>query len=80
MIRLTVKVVPGARQSRVVGPLGDALKLQVAAPPEKGRANEAVIDLLAAHFGVKRGRVRIVSGHAQPRKVVEIDGIDGIDG
>jgi uncharacterized protein (TIGR00251 family) len=74
--RLTVKVVPGARHSRVVGMLGEALKVQVAAPAERGKANDAVIDLLAAHFGVKRGQVKIASGHGQARKVVEIEGID----
>ncbi len=57
-----VKVVPGASRDQVVGQLGDALKVRVAAPPEDGKANKAVIRLLAGHFGVDRKRVRIVSG------------------
>jgi uncharacterized protein YggU (UPF0235/DUF167 family) len=44
--RLTVKVVPGSSRDQIVGGLGDALKIKVTAPPEKGRGNEAVVSLL----------------------------------
>ena len=79
MVTLNIKVVPGARKDRVVGPYGDAIKVQVSAPPEGGKANEAVVRLLAAALGLKRGQVRITSGHTQPRKVVEIDGLEERD-
>ncbi len=68
-----VKVVPGASRDAVVGPLGDALKVRVSAPPEGGKANEAVARLLAAHFGVARKQVRIVAGRSAVLKSVEID-------
>ncbi len=70
---LKVKVVPGASRDAVVGPLGDALKVRVAAPPEGGKANQAVIRLLAAHFGVSPKQVRIVAGRTSALKTVEID-------
>ncbi len=74
-VELTLKVVPGASRSRVVGPLGDALKVQVAAPPEKGKANAAVIELIAATLGVAVRSVRLVRGEAQPRKIIQVDGV-----
>src|SRR5438309_9293891 len=68
MPTLQVKVVPGASRNRVVGMLGDALKVQVAAAPEKGKANEAVRAVLAEFFGVKIGQVELISGQTRPRK------------
>ena len=47
-----MKVVPGSSRDQVVGWLGDASKIKVTAPPEKGKANEAVIELLAEPLGV----------------------------
>ncbi len=75
-VRLAVKAVPGASRSRLVGALGDALKAQVAAPPEGGKANAALCALLAAAFGVPERAVQVVAGAGNPRKVVAIDGID----
>jgi uncharacterized protein (TIGR00251 family) len=76
MALLNVKVVPGSSRDRVAGRYGDGIKVQVSAPPEGGRANRAVEELLAAALGLKAQRVRVVKGHTQPRKVVEIDGIE----
>ena len=73
MATLPVKVVPGASRSRIAGRYGDGIKVQVAAAPERGKANEAVIELLATAFGLRRTQVTIVSGHTQPRKIVQID-------
>jgi uncharacterized protein (TIGR00251 family) len=75
-VALSVKVVPGASRSRVVGPWGGALRVTVAAPPEGGRANAALIALLAAQFGVKKSDVTIVTGHGQPLKRVAIRGLN----
>lgn len=73
VLRLPVKVVPGASRGEIAGWMGDRLKVRVAAPPERGKANEALVELLAEVLGVPRARVRIVSGTASPLKVVEVD-------
>jgi uncharacterized protein (TIGR00251 family) len=73
--RLRLKVVPGASRTESGGWLGDALKVRVAAPPEKGQANAAVLAWLAATLGLPVSALRIVTGHGAPRKTVEIDGI-----
>jgi len=72
-MRLSVKVVPKSSKNAVVGWVGEALKICVAAPPEKGKANAAVEALLAEILDVPNDQVRIVAGHASPRKTVEID-------
>jgi uncharacterized protein len=73
-VELRVKVVPGASRSAIVGALGDRLKVRVAAPPEAGKANRAVVELLAEALGVKD--VRITAGHSGPEKTVLISGLD----
>ncbi len=76
MAQLKVKVVPGSSRDQIVGWLGDALKIKVTAPPQKGKANEAVIDLLAEALGVSSDDIKVVSGHSSPSKIVAITGMD----
>ena len=76
MTLLKVKVVPGSSRDRVVGPYGPGVRVQVSAPPEGGRANRAVEQLLAGALGLKAQQVRVVKGQTQPRKVLEIEGVE----
>ena len=73
--RLEAKIVPGSSRTEVVGWLGDSLKIKVAAPPEKGKANQAVIKLLARKLALDEESITIVSGSVSQRKVIEIQGI-----
>ena len=75
MYRLKLKVVPGAAKSEIVGWLGDALKVRVAAAPEKGKANKAVVALLADALGVSASEVSVVGGHSSPHKILEVAGV-----
>ncbi len=75
MARITVKVQPRAKATRVVGHMENAYKLQLTAPPVDGKANEACIAFLAEVAGVAKSRVRIVMGLTSRMKVVEIEGI-----
>jgi uncharacterized protein (TIGR00251 family) len=73
--RLRVRVSPGAGKAEIVGRQGDAWKLRVTAPPEGGRANEAVLRLLADALAVPRADVKLVSGHAAREKTVVLEGL-----
>jgi uncharacterized protein (TIGR00251 family) len=73
--RLRVKVVPGAARTEVVGRLGAAVKVRVAAPPEGGQANREVCALLADRLGLPLAQVTVVSGPASPNKVIGLVGI-----
>jgi uncharacterized protein (TIGR00251 family) len=75
-IRLQLRVSPGAGRSAVVGRHGAAWKLRVAAPAEDGRANGAVVGLLAETLGMPRRDVAIVAGRAARDKVVALEGLD----
>ncbi len=70
--RLRLRVSAGASRSRVTGVHGGALKLSVAAPPEKGKANREVRRLLAALFGVAPRDIEFVAGETSPDKVVRL--------
>jgi uncharacterized protein (TIGR00251 family) len=73
--RLELRVVPGSTRPGVVGRHGGSWKIRVAAPPEGGRANDAVVRLLADTLDLRRRDVAIVSGHAVRDKVVAVEGI-----
>jgi uncharacterized protein (TIGR00251 family) len=74
--RVRVRVSPGARRTELVGRHGGAWKVRVVAAPERGRANEAVLDLLSRELELPRRAVSLVSGHAAREKVVRLEGID----
>ena len=76
--RLKVKVVPGASRTEIVGRLGEALKVWVAAPPEGGQANREVVALLAAKVGLPLAAVSVVSGLTSASKVVAFQGLDAV--
>jgi uncharacterized protein (TIGR00251 family) len=73
--KLTLRVSPGARHGGVVGRQGGVWKIRVAAPPEDGRANDALVRLLAKTLDVPRRDVEIVSGYGARDKVVALAGI-----
>jgi len=76
---LRLHVQPGAGKTAVVGRHGDAMKVRVAAPPEGGRANDAVVALVAQTFDVKLSSVSLISGQSSRAKRVQIDGIAEAD-
>jgi uncharacterized protein (TIGR00251 family) len=70
--RMRLRVKPGARRDAIVGVHGGALKVAVSAAPEHGKANDAVVALLAAWLDVPRSSVVIVAGASSQDKVAEI--------
>jgi uncharacterized protein len=76
MARVAITVSPTAARTELVGRHGDGWRARVAAPPERGRANRALVELVAELVGMPRERVAVVAGTASRRKVVEVDGLD----
>jgi uncharacterized protein (TIGR00251 family) len=75
-IILMAKIVPGSSgETRICGLLDGMLKVKVAAPPEKGKANQCLLRFLAKELGLKRNTVSIIAGKTNPVKQVRIAGI-----
>lgn len=74
-VELAVKVVPGASRTRVVGLWNAALRVQVAAAPEAGKANRELLKYLAKLLGCKPAALELVSGQTRPLKRVRIRGM-----
>ncbi|MBI1729123.1 DUF167 domain-containing protein [Candidatus Acetothermia bacterium] len=72
---LTIKVKPKSRQNQIIGLRGDLLLISVTAAPEKGKANKAVIDLLARELQLPKRAFEILLGEANSEKVMRISGI-----
>lgn len=72
---LRIKVIPRSPKSEFAGELSDGtLKIRIAAPPDKGKANEELCAVLAERYGVAREAVRILSGRGSARKLVRVEG------
>lgn len=65
---LAVRAQPNAKKNAVLGEHGGSLKVAVTAPPEDGRANEAIAEVLRSWLGLKRAHVELVAGHRSRAK------------
>jgi len=70
-VKIQVKVRPNSKTEEV-SQEGDSFVVRVKEPPKEGKANQAIIKLLAQHFGVPQSQVRILSGFKTKHKVIEI--------
>jgi uncharacterized protein len=75
MARVAVKVHPRARRTAITGRLGEAWKLDLAAPPVDGKANDECVRFFAELAGVPRSRVRVVIGATSRSKVIEVSDV-----
>jgi uncharacterized protein (TIGR00251 family) len=71
---IRVKVIPRSPRTEFAGEMADGtLKIKIAAPPEKGKANDALCAFLARRYDVPREAVSVISGHTAPLKLVRIE-------
>ena len=78
-IIVTVKVVPGSSRTEIAGTYGDMLKVKIAAPPEKGKANKALLDFLAKQLGIRKNALHIESGQTSCVKQIRLEGANPDD-
>ncbi len=75
-VAMFVKVVPGAAQTKIMGVLGNRLKIRVAAQPEDGKANRELIEFLSNTLRIPASAIIITFGHTFPEKNLLIQGVD----
>jgi hypothetical protein len=68
-----VKVIPGAKKESFVKKSEDHFSISVREPAERNLANNRVLELVANHFKVPKGKVRLISGHRSPSKILRVD-------
>lgn len=74
---LIVRVIPNSSRNEIIGWMGDALKIKIAAPPVDGKANKELLKFLAKNFQIPITSIRLVSGETSKKKKLELpDGID----
>jgi uncharacterized protein len=71
-VLIWIKAVPGSSRNQIAGELGERLKVRISAPPEGGKANKAICELIASEIRIKSREVSIESGHASAEKTVRI--------
>jgi uncharacterized protein len=79
MIRLTVKVSPGASRNEVTGYVNDTLHVKIAAAPEKGKANRELAAFLSDRLGIRKSAVTVLRGVTSHTKIIGIEGYNGPD-
>ena len=75
-VSIAIKVVPNASRNEIVGAIGDRLKVRVTSPPEDGKANKAVCQLLATALGFHQKLLSVTSGKTNPQKTNHIEGAE----
>jgi len=78
-VTLTVKVVPGSSRTDLAGRYGDMLKVKIAAPPEKGKANKELLRFLAARLKIRQNDIEIQSGQTGSIKTLLLKGVTDKD-
>jgi uncharacterized protein (TIGR00251 family) len=73
---IRVKAVPGASRDAIAGALGDRLKIRVSAPPEGGKANDAIIRLLSKALQTSERSITLLTGPASPMKTFRVDSVN----
>ncbi len=72
MLRLYIKVIPRSQKNKIEKISAEEYKIWVTAPPEKGKANQAVIEVLADYFQKSKSRIQIKAGKSSRQKIVDI--------
>lgn len=72
---ITIRIIPKAHKNEIVGWENDELKIRIRSVPEKGKANQELIDFLSKKLGISKSQIEIISGTTSRHKKISISGI-----
>jgi uncharacterized protein (TIGR00251 family) len=76
--KINVQISPGASKNEVTGMANDVLRIKIAAPPVKGKANKELIDYLSHRLNVGKDSLDILKGHTSKNKLISIEGLSKV--
>ena len=76
-MRISVKVTPGASRNEIAGYSGNAWRIRIAAPPDKGKANKELLEFLSERLDIKKDKLSIVRGYTSHSKLISIEELTG---
>jgi uncharacterized protein len=76
--KIAVQIYPGAAKNEITGMQNDVLRIKIAAPPVKGKANKELIDYLSHLLGITKNRIVIIKGDTSKNKLISIDGLSKV--
>jgi uncharacterized protein (TIGR00251 family) len=76
--KIAVQIYPAAAKNEITGMQNDVLRIKIAAPPVKGKANKELIDYLSHLLDISKDRLEIVKGHTSKNKLISIDGLSKV--
>ncbi|MFC1531978.1 DUF167 domain-containing protein [Thermodesulfobacteriota bacterium] len=76
---IKIKLLPGSSKNQIVGKEGDVYKVKVTSPPVDGKANRALISLLAKQLGIPKGSIEIKAGKSSRIKLVRVNRLSKVD-
>jgi hypothetical protein len=72
-MQIRAKIIPKSSLNIVMSEMDGSLRVKLTAPPEKGKANEQLVEILAKHYNIKKSKIRILKGHTSHEKILEIE-------
>ncbi len=76
--KIAVQIYPGAAKNEITGMQNDVLRIKIAAPPVKGKANKELIEYLSHLLGITKDRIEIIKGATSKNKLISIDGLSKV--
>jgi uncharacterized protein len=76
LTKLTVKITSNAPRNQISGVVNGILRIKIAAPPDKGKANEEMVDFLSKNLRIRKNEIQILRGHTSRNKLIGIVGLD----